>query len=91
MNTIKTIIRPDPVTGRPDDIVIENVDFRMERMDDNTWWLAVYRGDKRISFAIGIESTGVELIVEEDELGAVDDTGKAVPVSDGEDYALPSQ
>jgi hypothetical protein len=44
---LKTIHRPRS-DGTPDDFFIEGVSFRMENLDDNRWWLAVYRGDKPV-------------------------------------------
>jgi hypothetical protein len=67
------IIRPDH-KGRPDDIVITGDTFRMERMDKDTWWLAIYRGDKRVSIWLRRNGKRVDISSIEDEFGCVDDT-----------------
>ena len=74
MNDKKTIIRPDPQTGEPDDIVVDCDLIHLERMDDHWWWLGVYRGDKRITFHISAKDHVAKVEVVEDELGAIDDT-----------------
>jgi hypothetical protein len=67
----RTIHRPRP-DGTPDDFFVEGVSFRMENMDENRWWLAVYRGHKRVS--IFLESdTPIACHIAEDELGLTDD------------------
>lgn len=76
-----TIVRRD-AAGEPDDIAIADVDlFRMERMGFDRWWIAVYRGDQRMSmfltcdFDVDGESVS-ELEIAEDELEADDDTAE---------------
>jgi hypothetical protein len=56
-----------------DDVTITSDLFRLERMNEKTFWVAVYRGDKRVTFAISSE-TRLTVTVTEDELGCVDDT-----------------
>lgn len=70
----KTIVRMK--RGQPDDIAIEDVSmFRLERMAGHRWWLACYRGEKRIVFWITSKGRiDVTMDPDEDELGAVDDT-----------------
>ena len=68
---LRTIHRPR-LDGTPDDFFIEGVSFRMEHMDDTSWWLAVYRGDKRVSIVLNSETPIICQIVE-DELGLIDD------------------
>jgi hypothetical protein len=74
MNDKKTVIRPDPQTGEPDDTVVACDWIHLERMDDHWWWLGVYRGDLRITFHLTAEDNVAKIEVIEDELGAIDDT-----------------
>lgn len=74
---MKTILRPDE-HGEPDDFVITDVTlFRMERMDDGYWWLAVYRGDERVSVFLSADCP-ITCNVAEDDLGLVNDGGNDV-------------
>ena len=76
MSNTRTVVRPDPITGAPDDIVVDCETMHLERMDDNFWWLGCYRDNKRITFYINQTETGIEVTVVEDDLGAIDDTKK---------------
>lgn len=50
-----------------DDVVIEGDWFRLERMNDGTFWVAIYRGKKRVSFLVN-SKTKIEVKVQDDEL-----------------------
>jgi len=68
----RSIIRPDE-RGEPDDIVLDDVTcFRMERMDAGLWWIAAYRGDKRLSLFLRGRGR-VAASVAEDDFGCVND------------------
>jgi hypothetical protein len=89
----KTIVRPDD-DGTPDDIVIDDVKlFRMERMDDNAWWIGLYFEDTpsgapdRICFWVGAKRAKVDVSVTEESHARpiTDDTSLAAPpVGEGE-------
>lgn len=55
--------------GKHDDIVIQCDSIHLEQMDNNSWWLGVYRGDKRICFSIFANQSGIVTQTQEDELG----------------------
>lgn len=57
--------------GRPDDIVIRDATlFRAERLDGDAWWVAVYRGERRIAFWFRVTRKGrLTATVVEDEIG----------------------
>lgn len=65
--------------GSVDDVFIDGTLLRLEQMDDDFWWLAIYRGNKRVAFHITTpgepgEGTPISVVVVEDDLGCVDDT-----------------
>jgi len=64
----------DMATPEVDDVVIEGDLLRMEKMSNNSWWIAIYRGKKRVAFDMFITEDGMEANLREDELGCVDDT-----------------
>ena len=51
--------------GNFDDIVIDDV--HLENMDDKSWWLGIYRGNKRISFWISSKSK-IKVSLQENEI-----------------------
>lgn len=53
--------------GKPDDIVINKVDFHLEQMDDNWWWLGLMRKNKRTTFWISSKSK-IAVIIKENGL-----------------------
>lgn len=62
--------------GEVDDIVIDGDLFRMERMTETSWWLAIYRGEQRVSFDLLWDEDAHKIMayVQDDELGCTDDT-----------------
>lgn len=73
----KTLVRPDS-SGEIDDIFVECDSAHFERMGSNQCWLGLQRGGKAITFSIsGTGAVRVSLV--DDELGAMDDTGKGKP------------
>jgi len=54
--------------GKEDDIVIDCDSIHLERMDDNFWWLGIYKGDKRVAFHIITEQDGLNVRLVENEL-----------------------
>ena len=70
--------------GTVDDVAIDGNLLRLEQMDDDFWWLAIYRGDKRVAFHITTpgecgEGMPISVMVVEDDLGCIDDTTKEQP------------
>lgn len=66
-------IRRNP-DGSVDDVAISGDLFRLEQMDDDSFWACVHRGDKAVHFMI----RGKNLIAQsyEDDIGCIDDTGQ---------------
>jgi hypothetical protein len=60
--------------GQVDDVAISGGLFRMERMDAHLWWVAVYRGDKRVTFWLRARGR-ITADLGEDGIGCVDDSG----------------
>lgn len=65
------------IAGQVDDVVITGDTFRLERMDDQAWWAAVYRGERVVSFWISSDNGQIDVEVTTDELGCTDDTEQA--------------
>lgn len=53
--------------GSVDDVAID--ELHLERLDDNTWWLAIYRGNKRTAFHI-TSSAPIQVELRENELNS---------------------
>lgn len=64
------------VDGTLDDIFITGDFFRMEQMDDDCWWLAIYRGKKRVSFNLVRKGKKIKAILQDDELDCEYDSPK---------------
>lgn len=67
-------IRPDDA-GEIDDVAITGDLFRLERMRNDSWWVCIYRGDKRTSFNI-YRPRGKKTVVamlQDDSIGCKDD------------------
>ena len=64
------------LNGAVDDVMIDGDLFRMEQMDKDSWWVAIYRGDKRVRFVLSWDKKRKEIVakVSEDDLGCIDDT-----------------
>jgi hypothetical protein len=77
------------IRGEVDDVVISCDTFRLEQMDDDAWWAAVYRRERAVSFWITYRDGGIQVEVTNDELGCVDDTPDA-PAGDGGQAIAPS-
>jgi len=60
--------------GEVDDVAIHGDLFRLERMGMDSWWCAIYRGDKQVSFSIYRKGKGIAVGVQEDQLGCKDDS-----------------
>ena len=73
---IQVIRRNDD--GSLDDIAITGDLFRLEQMDDSSWWCCIYRGKKRTAFNIyrprGKNTVVVE--ISDDSIGCIDDRKK---------------
>jgi hypothetical protein len=65
-------IRPDE-HGEVDDVAIHGDLFRLERMSIDSWWCAIYRGDKRVSFSIYKKGKQVVVSLQEDDIGCIND------------------
>gem|GEM_PF-5941008 len=62
------------VNGEVDDVAIDCDMFRLEQMDEETWWAAVYRGDKQTAFWITRQGERITVDVTVDEIGCIDDS-----------------
>lgn len=62
--------------GLVDDVVISGNLFRMEQMDKDAWWVAIYRGKKRTSFSLQWDrkSRNIVATVTDDSIGCTDDS-----------------
>ena len=54
--------------GKEDDIVIQCDSIHLGRMNNNFWWLGIYKKDKRTTFHIITEQDGLNAILNENEL-----------------------
>ena len=63
------------VNGEVDDVVITGDLFRMEQMDKDSWWVAMYRGDERVCITLRWDKKRREIVatVYEDGIGCTDD------------------
>ena len=51
-----------------DDIVIDCDSIHLERMDNNFWWLGIYKGKKRTAFNIFATESGIDVELVENGL-----------------------
>jgi len=70
--------------GQVDDVVISGDLFRLERMDDDCWWAAVYRGKDCTAFFLQRTDTGIVAALAEDSIGCADDTKHSARDTDSE-------
>ena len=68
-----TVLRKNPRTGQPDDLVVDCDMVHLEKEDSGVWFLAIYRGNRRIALRFR-SAVGIRMFVDEDELGLIDDT-----------------
>ena len=72
--------------GENDDIVIDGVNVHLEQMDNNLWWLGLYKGKKRICFYLVADQGGIKCELTENGLKT-----KIVEYSTLEEDALKQQ
>ena len=60
--------------GKVDDVAISGDLFRMEQLDDDVFWLTIYRGEKRASFTLSRKGKQIIAVVQADGIGCVDDS-----------------
>ena len=61
--------------GEVDDVAISGDLFRMERMDNGCWWIAVYRGENRTCFSLSTKrNVAIKAVCGEDSIHCIDDT-----------------
>lgn len=59
------------IDGKIDDIVIDGISgAHIERLDNNQWWISLYRGKKRTVFLLTAGVSGIDAIMGENDLGA---------------------
>jgi hypothetical protein len=56
-------------SGQVDDVAITGDLFRMERMNDQCWWVAIYRGENRTTFNLQLKEGRLEATLIEDSIG----------------------
>lgn len=76
-NMSKSILRPDE-DGAVDEIVLSCRLLHLERMDDDVWWMGIYRDEAgkegRVSLFFTVDETGMLSVhVAEDDFGMHDD------------------
>ena len=57
-----------------DDVAINGTLFRMERLDDKTFWVAMYDGNKRTTFHLFQSGKKIKAKIIENELNCFDDS-----------------
>lgn len=64
------------IDGQVDDVVITGDLFHLEQMDDNAWWVTIYRGDRQACFLLQWDKKRkrIKTILMEDDLSCTDDT-----------------